>query len=851
MAYTNINLRKPNMTIANGYFYMFDEEWDTLVEKIDDGSISFTYPLDVDLSHSYADYYALGHVLDTQYDGRNFWVLQEVNIGGYIIRRWAIENYVCSLRDEFVYIDTSLATYRANTFGVEHYITEFDCTVSGGNNVLCLDEYYDSTVASGVTLFLGPNELGEQEEVTVSTVSGSDVIVTSGTQYTYKSGDNINFYKSLFVFNDYDGTSSAKGTLYRFDAYTGKYMSSDVDADYKDVTASTFVRIKNTLQYYPDAHTLLYIKDTNAKLRNMSDLLSMKYASTVNDNFTGADYDAPNTTRWSVINGDPHILNNKLFMNSLTYNNESIRSNYEIVGDFDVQVSGALNGFTTASGYSSFEHYMKINFPHNSNNNCEIGMNYYDVPRRGLVAKYMMDSISGTVLYDTSGNDRHGTITGSPTTVSGITGNALRFRGTSQQDGVTLLSNTDAGNVEDLFFISVWFKSETTSGNVKARVVSRDCSDYWCIYVRQSTAFPQQLGFYYSNTQSTTINNVVQNKWHHIVAYWDVANTTCKLYLDNVEIFSTTSLTAFNTSSRPIVIGCNTEASISPSTFQFEGPIDDVRFYNRVLTSGERECLYNHNVNDKVFLYTALNGVATNDETLTSGTSAEYLFRLTRSDDTMNFYYKTVSSGVPAPSWTSFGSQVMYDRDCTISLGLGSVLTSVSGTYFDDLIFDSGKIFYQSAMIPYYGTMIIDNIRADQVTIIPVYNVAVYGKTLYRLQDEATYYGTNNGWGSLYNYQISPIRSFLDSIVVTAYPAIVPANAYNTVEVEAVVKDQYDEGVIYKPVYFTDDDSIGYITINPVYTDIFFGTGRTSPTYYKSGIVPGTVTIEGTATQDD
>jgi hypothetical protein len=57
--------------------------------------------------------------------------------------------------------------------------------------------------------------------------------------------------------------------------------------------------------------------------------------------------------------------------------------------------------------------------------------------------------------------------------------------------------------------------------------------------------------------------------------------------------------------------------------------------------------------------------------------------------------------------------------------------------------------------------------------------------------------------------------------------------------------------VIYKPVYFTDDDSIGYITINPVYTDIFFGTGRTNPTYYKSGIVPATVTIEGTATQDD
>ena len=487
MAYENINLRKPNMTIADGYFYMFDEEWDTLVEKIDDGDISFTYPLDIDLSRSYIEddftgnngdppnsdiwtpsdpgitiqnnklelhvdstnvsewvrlvqhaygnfdvqvdyelitypsvdnwqctltveqtypgwryrmirgyvpylgnyyaaqefdgtsyvtratvsttdtngklriyrngssirvyywsgtvwtqlynwssgitdwlmpkvymwcgntkpsataridnfsfYYKLGYVRDTQYDGRNFWTYQRIENNGCVIRRWNIENHICRLRDEFLYGDTASATYRGNTLGIEHYITEFDCTVSGGNNVLCLDEYYDSTVASGVTLFLGPNELGEQEEVTVSTVSGSDVIVTSGTQYTYESGDNINFYKSLFVFNDYDGISSAKGTLYRFDAYTGDYMSSQADVEYKDVTASTFVRIKNTLQDYPDAHTLLYIKDTNAKLRNMSDLLSTKYASSVNDDFTGADYDAPNTTRWSVVAGDPY-----------------------------------------------------------------------------------------------------------------------------------------------------------------------------------------------------------------------------------------------------------------------------------------------------------------------------------------------------------------------------------------------------------------------------------------------------------------------------------------------------------------------------------------------------------------
>jgi len=1030
MAYDNINFNQYNMTIANSYFYMFDWNVDTLVEKLDDGSISFTYPLDIDLSCSYIEdgftgddgdspnsdlwegfdpgvtiqdnklelhsdstdafeyvnsvfnvfgnfeaqvdyeliaypstdqwqgalvvrlvdedpfieyrisriysttyghryiaqdnasgsylvrqtfsttdtsgkfrmyrngaslrcyywsgtawvqlynwtvpisrakifmfmwsggalpsatarfnnfsfHHELGYVKDTQYDGRNFWTFQSIENGGYVIRRWNIENYVCYLRDEFLYGDTTSHIYRGNTFGVEHYITRFDCTVSGGNDVLCLNEYYDSTVASGVTLFLGPNENGEQEEVTVSEVSGTDVVITSGTQYIYKFGDNINFYKSLFVFNDYYGLSSDKGILYKFDAYTGEQLSSQIDIDYKDVTASTFVRVQGALLDYPDMHTLLYVKSSNVKLRNMSDLLSEQYASSVNDDFTGADYDLPNTTRWSVVDGDPRILNNQLFMNSMTYDGESVKSNYDISGDFDVQISGSFYGMMPISGSVYSKHYMKLD---DSITNCELGI-YHNT---GLVAMYTMDDIDGTTLVDASPNGNDGTITGAPTTVTGVTGNALYFRGMSYLDGVTLLSDSVAGSVEDLFSISMWFKSETTAGHYGARLITRDCSDYWCIYIQQNETFPQDIIFWYSDTQNITINDVVlQNTWHHLVVYWDRANTTCKLYLDKIEIFSTTSLAAFRTSSRPIVIGCNTEAALIPGSYPFIGPIDDICMYNLILGDDDIEDLYNNalpsDIVNSTYIYQGVDGIITDCQLLSSGVLNNYSLRIVKSANDVEFYYKTMVSGVLDPNWQYYNNAGVSLLTCKLGLGLTTAKLDVSSVVFDDLVYNSGKVMYFTDDVPYYGIMGIDNIRVDQITIIPIYNVSVRNQTLYRLQDEATYYGTNNDWGARYNYQVSPIRSFVDSITVAASPVILPANGYNISGITAVVTDQYGEGVRYKPVFLTDDDPDGYILTNPAYTDIFFGTGAAT-TSYRSGVIVHLVTIEGTATQYD
>ena len=402
MGYVNLKLRKGNFVVDQGYFYSFDESNDVLLQKIDDGSTAFSYPLDTVISSA---------VKSLEHDKIYFWTLENSGGGNVNVKKWLVENSICNLKDT---INLS-PDYDSNAFTVEHYHTSVAATISGGDYVIQVKSYYDTVVSSGIVLTLGLNSSTWYEDVTVNSVSGTYITLTSGTQYSYDVDDEVNFYTNLWLFNN-DGN----GSLRKVNAYTGDLVATTSGSEYDNIAACTFARINDVFDSNVDA--LIYVKSTNLKFVNVGTLAN-------------------------------------------------------------------------------------------------------------------------------------------------------------------------------------------------------------------------------------------------------------------------------------------------------------------------------------------------------------------------------------------------------------------------------------------YGIMTIDNLRSNGSTVIPVYDLTISGKTVYRLQDEATYYGVDNSW-STYNYQVSTVRSFIDSITVTAYPLILPANGYNVTQVKAAVFDQYGDGVVNKPVHFTDTDNVGFITINPAYTDYFWGTGE-AKTAYKAGITPQTVTIEGTVTQYD
>ena len=347
MSYENLKLKKRNFTVDQGYFYTFDQDQDSLLQKTDDGNTSFSYPFDTLLSNevlsaehdgvyfwsleksdatTWADStsYAVADVVDrstsvyeciqahtsdtdsapgTGVDWEDYWILLAASTSSVdvLIKQWKLENYLCKLQNSFTMAGTLSGTlsgtvgahvYGSEAFSVEHYHTTLDGVTASGSSTLYLNEYSDhpsmnftTTNGDPLTLHLGPNSGGEEEDVQVSTAISGGVTLVSSTSYAYADGDPVNFYTHLWLFNNYDGMDSTTGALYKIDAYTGDYITKYPSGAYKDVTAATFYNV-DSFTAYGAIDTLAYIKATNILFVNTSGTGSTLpyYGSMVIDN---------------------------------------------------------------------------------------------------------------------------------------------------------------------------------------------------------------------------------------------------------------------------------------------------------------------------------------------------------------------------------------------------------------------------------------------------------------------------------------------------------------------------------------------------------------------------------------
>jgi hypothetical protein len=83
MSYENVRLRKKNIVAASGYYWMIDEDLDAIVTKTDDGTQAYSYPLDLTLTNE---------VVSLDYDGHNFWSLEQTTVTEVTIRRWYLDS---------------------------------------------------------------------------------------------------------------------------------------------------------------------------------------------------------------------------------------------------------------------------------------------------------------------------------------------------------------------------------------------------------------------------------------------------------------------------------------------------------------------------------------------------------------------------------------------------------------------------------------------------------------------------------------------------------------------------------------------------------------------------------------
>lgn len=229
----NISLQDPNFVYVNNYFYTIDDSLQVLIKKTFDGTIAFCYTLNIPVA---------SQVLSLDYDGVNFWSLEKGS-SRVVIRKWKILDLMCVQQAKFEIIGTVSEIVDGDTFAIEHYSTKFSGPEGTGQTVLSVSD--TSNIANDLRIVIGPNSLGQSEEKFVDSFNPSTVTVKTPLVYTYSTSDPINFYKSGYYFNNYDGTDSTIGSLYKVDLESGSVLSRVGGTQFKDVKSAVFGEVKN------------------------------------------------------------------------------------------------------------------------------------------------------------------------------------------------------------------------------------------------------------------------------------------------------------------------------------------------------------------------------------------------------------------------------------------------------------------------------------------------------------------------------------------------------------------------------------------------------------------------------
>lgn len=270
----NIRLINPNMVRVNGYFYSFNEETDVMIQKADDGTLAFSYPLDTPITQE---------VSSLEHDGESFWTMENISAtasAGFRIRRWVIENFVMVLQQTFTFASNANDTFESKAFTVEHY--DGFLTSGAVENTTTFNVSFDPSIFTlitpGTNLFLGPSTkpgfVGETERVTVtSTSSGNQITVSAPLSNGFLSGNSVTFSKNLWFFNQHYQTTTNVGAVYKASALDGSVLLRDQGGAYKDINAATYTELDSftgTLAANNKPY-LVFVRTTNLLFVNVLD----------------------------------------------------------------------------------------------------------------------------------------------------------------------------------------------------------------------------------------------------------------------------------------------------------------------------------------------------------------------------------------------------------------------------------------------------------------------------------------------------------------------------------------------------------------------------------------------------
>jgi predicted ribosomally synthesized peptide with SipW-like signal peptide len=198
----------------------------------------------------------------------------------------------------------------------------------------------------------------------------------------------------------------------------------------------------------------------------------------------------------------------------------------------------------------------------------------------GLLSQYPLDvATDGTVADVVGGLD--GTVNGAVSFVEGQKSGAADF------DGTSWIGVDGFPNLTSSFTISAWVRTRD-NGEIGQRIFTDDETNTGGYALSLGDPGPGRLRFYSRNLSPISLDTgpvIADNTWYHVAAVVDTDAGTRRIYVDGTEEASGSYTGSWGTDAGLASIGGETDAGESAS--RFDGAIDDLRIYDRVLSPTE------------------------------------------------------------------------------------------------------------------------------------------------------------------------------------------------------------------------------------------------------------------------
>lgn len=196
----------------------------------------------------------------------------------------------------------------------------------------------------------------------------------------------------------------------------------------------------------------------------------------------------------------------------------------------------------------------------------------------GLVGYWSFEDGSGTKATDFSGNNNTGTLTNGPTWTDGRFGKAVSFDGTDDYVNIASMSGLSSSAIT----VSAWVKisaHKNWNNVVGHEWVASNGS--WLLF--SDSSGNAYFGIYDTSQHTAASSSFSAGVWHHLIGTYD--GSVIRIYVDGVA-GSSTALSG-------VTLDTVGQVGLSSSSGSvFSGQIDDVRIYNRALSSDEITNLY-------------------------------------------------------------------------------------------------------------------------------------------------------------------------------------------------------------------------------------------------------------------